>query len=249
MARGAISACGIPGQAGCVWGGDFWPPCRPGFLDLYSGEKGVALAASRHSGVWTLCFDIKDGPEQDLEDPQLRRKLEWLIKAGAFLAVGAAPVCSSFSQAITPPVRAWQFAFGKPDVSPTMQAKIDSGNDHARWLLMLLFDLHIPFWVENPASSWLFRLPDWAKWVQESGVKSWIVDYCRFHMAWRKRTRFLTTLRLAGFSTLCFRDHQHFPLRGRSHVHRKSWTLVAQPYPKGVAEAVGRCMAAAIGKF
>ena len=32
-------------------------------------------------------------------------------------------------------------------------------------------------------------------------------------------------------------------------MHRKSWTLVAKPYPKGVAEAVGRCMAAAIGKF
>ena len=109
--------------------------------------------------MWTLCFDIKDGPEQDLEDPQLRRKLEWLIKAGAFLAVGAAPVCSSFSQAITPPVRTWQFPFGKPDVSPTMQAKNDSGNDHARWLLgllMLLFALHSPFGWKTPLAPGCF---------------------------------------------------------------------------------------------
>ena len=33
-----------------------------------------------------------------------------------------------------------------------------------------------------------------------------------------------------------------FVQRGRSQVHRKSWTLVAQPYAKGVCKVLGRAL-------
>ena len=52
---------------------------------------------------------------------------------------------------------------------------------------------------------------------------------------------------LAGHKTLCTGGHEHILLRGRSAYHRKSWTLVAQPYPPGVAYAVAASMALKLG--
>ena len=82
-----------------------WPPDAKGYLDLYSGTRGVARALVKKGAAWCLCFDIKDGPDQDLECLELRSRIEWLIRAGAFVGLGAGPDCSSFSIAVTPPVR------------------------------------------------------------------------------------------------------------------------------------------------
>ena len=100
---------------------------------------------------------------------------------------------------------------------------MQDGNDHALWVRK-----GIGFWVENPRTSWLFRLPEWIKWLREPGVGAWIVDYCRFSAPWRKRTMFVCNLCLRGKSMLCTRDHEHFKLRGYSHKHRCPWTRVAQ---------------------
>ena len=60
-----------------------------------------------------------------------------MLKYGLFLGWGAAPVCSSFSVAITPPVRNLDFPFGRPDASERMQVKMEEGNQCASWLLDL----------------------------------------------------------------------------------------------------------------
>ena len=56
-------------------------------------------------------------------------------------------------------------------------------------------------------------------------------DFCVYGTPWRKRTRFLTSSRLAGTKRLCNRDHKHQILRGRSQQHGRCWTKVSEPYP------------------
>ncbi|CAK9092920.1 Uncharacterized protein SCF082_LOCUS43720 [Durusdinium trenchii] len=171
--------------------------------------------------------------------------------AGAFVAVGMGPVCSSFSLAITPPVRTREHPMGLPEVSEKMREKIELGNSFALWCFDLLrraCQLGLAAWLENPHTSWMFRIPafwDLLQSVPELG--HWVVDYCRFNRRWRKRTRFVCNTLLTGHKTLCTGGHEHILLRGRSAFHRKSWTMVAQPYPPGVAYAVAASMALTVG--
>ena len=233
---------------GCAW------PREAGFLDLFSGERGVALEAKK-AGVWSLCFDLEHSPEEDLSDPMLQRRLETAVRAGCFSSLGGGPVCASFSTAITPPVRSSEWPYGKPGVSANMAEKLKIGNASALWMFAMLrlgLELGYEAWLENPSTSWMFRLPEWSQLMKDyPRLQFWTVDYCRFGMEWRKRTRFATTSQLGGRKELCCRDHQHRLLRGRCRPAKMSWTRVAQPYPRGVAHclAICHCMAAGAIKY
>ena len=74
------------------------------------------------------------------------------------------------------------------------------------------------------------------------------VDFCRFGTPWRKRTRFGTSIPgLRGLRMLCHNDHTHLVLRGMSKVHRRPWTAVAEPYPKGLCNLVASAAIKACG--
>ena len=223
----------------------------PGYLDLFSGARGVAESWVQQTRRWALCFDIEHSPTEDLADSKVRSLIWSALEAGAFVAVGMGPVCSSFSLAITPPVRTREHPMGLPEVSEKMREKIELGNSFALWCFDLLrraCQLGLAAWLENPHTSWMFRIPafwDLLQSVPELG--HWVVDYCRFNRRWRKRTRFVCNTLLTGHKTLCTGGHEHILLRGRSAFHRKSWTMVAQPYPPGVAYAVAASMALTVG--
>ena len=237
-AKQVLKSAGVP-----------WPPQRAGFLDLYSGEKGVAKSLQGLCNTWILCFDIEDGPEQDLNDPELRNELERLIRLGCFCGIGGGPVCASFSMAVRPAVRSADEPYGKSDISSNMLAKVTEGNSMALWLIHLLdvaLKMKVKVWLENPVASWLFRLPAWKSFAAEHpGFLPWTVDYCRFGTRWRKRTRFFNNFVLAGRKTLCQCTQPHQLLKGRSKTHKKSWTRVAQPYPAGVCRAIAMGLAGA----
>ena len=229
-----------------------WPPTKPGFLDLYSGAKGVATAMASLAETWVITFELNDGPSQDLNSKSLRSSLKKMISYGLFLGWGAAPVCSSFSVAITPPVRNLEFPFGRPDASERMKVKMEDGNQCALWLLdlaSLSIIKKVHFWIENPDMSWFFRLPPWKVFVLKHSktINFWRCDYCRFRKKWRKRTKFLTSSVIKGCSTFCTGDHEHIRLRGRSQKDKKSWTLVAQEYPVGVSMTVASSMLISCG--
>ena len=212
-----------------------WPPNVPGFLDLYSGKKGFAYASARLGAPWILVIDILDGPQCDLLDKRVRSVLECLLKRGVFIHFSSAPICSSFSTAITPPVRSPAEPAGIMPLRPGMATKILEGNSHSRWLSMMIcicISLGIRYWVENPDSSYLWRQKEWLHLPGDAQNRFFRVDFCTFKTPWRKRTRFLTDNRLGGTKRLCSRDHVHRLLRGRCRENKIAMTKLAEPYPK-----------------
>ena len=231
------------GKEQFIFGDDHsWPPCTPGLLDLYSGKKGYARAVVKLGAPWVLVVDILDGPQCDLLDESVRRKIVALLKGGVFLHCSAAPICSSFSTAITPPVRSPAEPQGIEPLRPTMKQRILDGNSHSQWLAMLvrlMISLGVGYWVENPDPSYLWRQPEWVDLPNGASLRFYRVDFCTFNTPWRKRTRFLTDGCLALQKRLCSRDHKHTLLRGRSRFHKQAMTKLAEPYPKGLCTLLG----------
>jgi len=208
-----------------------WPPSQPGYLDLYSGQKGFAKAAVACGAPWVLTIDICDGPQCDLLSHRVRQAL---LESGCIVHLSAAPICASFSRAITPAVRSKAEPKGIQPMRPTMARKILDGNSHSRFLAALIprcLQLHIFFWVENPDASYLWSQPEWQKIPGDAVRKFFRVDYCVFKTPWRKRTKFVTNGRLQGVKQLCTRDHTHRVLRGRGRGQPASWTKMAEAYP------------------
>ena len=168
---------------------------RKGFLDLFSGRAGTATCLSRLFGVWVLTFDFERGEEQNLLNPELREKILQLIRSDCFLGVGAAPECVSFSRAVTPAVRTARQPEGTAGVTENMQKKIEIGNSHAAFILLVLTladSKELGWWCENPDGSFLWLLGPYLR----SGIgcwnKSFRFDMCRYGTRWRKRTRIVT---------------------------------------------------------
>ena len=149
---------------------------RPGYVDLFSGNHGVAIELARLTGRWVLTYDIKDSAEQDLLDPEVQEEIKNLLKNGSVLGLGAAPVCSSLSRAITPAWRSSIFPEGIPGLPAHPQAKVDQGNQFAKFVAEiadLCLQLHIPFWIENPWALFIWSLPDLLKLRERPGVGFW----------------------------------------------------------------------------
>ena len=211
----------------------------PGALDLFSGCFGVAKQMARIGFQWILTFELLRSVTEDLLQEELQQTLCELIQLGAFLTVGMAPVCVSFSRAVTPAVRSAALPFGLPGLSWNMQKKVKVGNAIARFcslLMKLCYELEIGFWCENPDSSFLWSLPDWARFRNADSPDTFRAAFCRFGTPWRKNTRFATNLLLKGHRMLCgCGGRQHQRLRGYSREHQKQWTKLAEPYPRGIA--------------
>lgn len=211
-----------------------WPPVEPGFLDIYSGKKGFARKAVSFGAAWVLTIDIEDGADCDLLQKSLRIKLHKLLEGGAFIHFSAAPVCASFSRAITPAIRSHLHPKGVPWASDLMKQKLKDGNTHLRFVCLMIstcIGMGVHYWFENPDSSHMWYQKEVTSLPKRACERFFRTDFCVFGTPWRKRTRFITSSRLAGTKRLCSRDHVHRILRGRSHQHGKCWTKVAEPYP------------------
>ena len=229
-----------------VFGGDAPDFTRAGAIDLFSGCRGVAKAMVDAGAPWILTFDIDRGVSQDLLDDKLREKIRRLLKSGLVKSVGMAPICASFSKAVTPPVRSRKFPRGKPGLSKTMVAKVRAGNSHCDFcgeIIQLCQELRISYFLENPDSSWMWKQRGYESYDDPGSLQVFRLCFCRFGTPWRKATRIATSTRLRGLRMMCKCEKKHFPLRGFSRVHKKMWTKVAEPYPRGLARllAISLC--------
>ena len=157
------------------------------------------------------------------------------------MSVGMAPICASFSKAVTPPVRSRQFPRGKPGLSKAMLKKVRAGNSHASFcieLIQLCRDLSIAYFLENPDSSWMWKQRGYEDYGDPGSLQVFRLCFCRFGTPWRKATRIAISTRLRGLRMMCKCKQRHFPLRGFSRVHKMMWTKVAEPYPGGLSRLI-----------
>eukprot|EP00438_Fugacium_kawagutii_P012357 Skav200003 [mRNA] locus=scaffold4475:38161:42612:+ [translate_table: standard] len=221
-----------------------------GALDLFAGARGFSKAFVNLSGTWALSFDTRHGQDQNLLFKPLQTKLIKLLRKGAFAAMGAGPVCASFSTAITPPCRTKLHPEGLPTCSSLQQSKNKAGNDMLAFVLDCVEASNSSgtlWWVENPASSWMWRQRGRLSWEERGLMRNagdFVCDYCRYGTPWRKRTRFRTSsTTLAGQKLLCLRDHKHVVLRGRCREKKVNYTALAEPYPRKLCYTLGAAMA------
>ena len=222
----------------------------PGGLDLFSGTCGVAKQMIKHGCPWVLTFEWKRGVRENLLDDDLRCKLVKLLRAGAFASVGAAPICSSFSIAITPPVRSSKFPRGKPGMRRSMRTKVTEGNSHNDFLadvLDICEELCLFFWVENLDSSFWWHTKRWRKFKDPASGKTFRLCFCRLGTPWRKATKIATNTQLAGLRMMCQCRCNHVQLRGTHPTRKVPWTLVAQPYPRGLNVLLATAVCSAVG--
>ena len=223
---------------------------QAGALDLFAGSGGFGKALVKLKAPWVLSFDLERSCDQDLLDPMLRAKIEALICERRVAAVGMAPPCSSFSSAIAPPIRSSRFPRGVPWLSGAMRDKVSEGNLHAEWCLRLVSlceKAGISWWLEQPDTSGMWRMPGFRRFRQCGSLEIWRADFCRFGTPWRKRTRIACSSELAGRRTFCRCLLPHVLLRGRCPGSGKAWTAVAQPYPKVFAETLALAVAREVG--
>ena len=220
-------------------------PSGKGFLDLYSGVKGVARAIADLSGCWSITFEIEDGANQDVLSAWNRWLIQELLKSGCIIGLGVAIFCASFSRAVRPPVRTALEPWGIADLSGKMLAKVQHGNRHARYvaeLITLAVSLNILYWLENPDGSFLWLLDIFIELGSQDPDRACRLDYCTMGTAWRKRTRILTSTHLRGQTFWCSRLHTHIPLKGWCKSKKCAWTRVAQSYPKRLCRIIAQAL-------
>ena len=143
------------------WKGDGPDTATRGALDLFAGTGGAGRALLKLGAPWVLPFDVVRSPDQNLLDPDLRLRIEKMIEDGRVAAVCMAPPCNSFSSAITPRIRSASFPRGLPWLKGRMRANVSEGNSHADWcirIVSLCEQRGVSWSIENPDSSWLWRL-------------------------------------------------------------------------------------------
>eukprot|EP00435_Cladocopium_sp_Y103_P036916 s1777_g9.t1 len=224
---------------------------QQGALDLFSGSFGVAKELVRCGAPWVLTYELKRAPCENLLEKETQETIFTLLKLEAFLSVGMAPVCRSFSRAVTPAVRSAQYPRGLPVLTVVMRGRVTEGNlmaDFLEEVIKLCNELLIAFWCENPDTSFLWFLKGWRLYRDSDTKHVFRCAFCRFGTPWRKNTRFATNTALKGVRMLCNCKHrEHVRLRGYSRIHGTQWTKVAEPYPRGLCRLLARACAVKAG--
>ena len=217
-----------------------------GALDLYTGRGGVARAMIRKGAPWVLSFEILRSQKEDLLDPGLQDLIKFLLEEDVFGSVMMAPVCSSYSVAVTPPVRSRRFPRGLPGLRLTMRKKVKTGNHHSDFVIDIVAICErkiIWYFIENPDSSFMWHQRRWERFASIASPSVFRCCFCRFGTAWKKPTRFGTNTNLGGCKMWCKCGKKHVQLRGMHPERKIAMTLVAQPYPSGLCNllAEGLC--------
>ena len=159
-----------------------------GGLDLFTGEGGIAKEMQRRGILWILSFEIERSREEDLNLPANRRLISKLTQLKAFLAFGAAPVCSSFSRAVHPPWRSRAYPKGLPGLGEVAFKKVSVGNNQASWVSLALEEFRAcssgRFWVENPDGSFIWLLPEFQQFGNPASSCIFRFDMCQYGTVW-----------------------------------------------------------------
>ena len=215
-------------------------------LDLFCGCGGVA-AAFRRRGVQCCEYDLKRGPQFDLTSDKVARGIENRIQKGEVVACMLAPPCSSFSIATdrVAVVRTRRHPWGVPNMSAADHARVLLGNKCAKAAIRIIRKLdehHVPWILEQPLSSNMWRLPFFQRVQHKSHLSFLRVHQCQYGRRWKKATGLLcsrvdefdaqrVSKTCQGRNGICSRTNlSHIQLLGGR------MTKLAEPYPKALCD-------------
>ena len=138
--------------------------CEAGALDLFSGRYGVAKQMVLFGAPWVLTFEWSRSTTEDLLSKDLRQKILLMFRWHCFKSMGAAPICSSLSIAVAPPVRCAKYPRGIPGLGEGMRKKVSDGNSHSDFVREAVDAAEgddCVYFVENPDTSWWWRQRRW----------------------------------------------------------------------------------------
>lgn len=174
-------------------------------LELFSGTGSVGKVAEE-MGHLVVSLD------RDMEATIKTDIMNWDYKCfepGTFNFIWASPPCTEYSKAKTTGVR-----------------KIDAANEVVMRTLDIINYLQPQFWVlENPQTGLLKNQPFM------SGLGFWDVDYCKYGMKYRKRTRLWNNLTNWTPRPLCQKDCGS--IQNNKHI------ATAQRMPNGTKDTWG----------
>jgi len=210
-------------------------------------------------GFQSYGFDVRYGAGGDLLNPGVLARVRRSISRGEVLGVMMGPPCGSFSTAMNRQVvlRDARHPWGLDDLPDHHRLKVQEGNLLVKCCLRIInwcLCSQVPFVIEHPRSSWLFRLPEVKELVAAGTVDLIACDQCMYGRRWRKSTGFLMggfaeagPLRIShrcGCSGVCRRTGKpHWRLSGR-RPDGMAWTAVAQAYPPALSKALAGLFAA-----
>jgi len=130
---------------------------------------------------------------------------------------------------------------------PPDRAAINLGNRLALVILLVMRvakHMQVPFTVENPATSRLWRLPQFTRASQWPHSSLQIIHVCMDGKPWKKPTQILgyrvdlqqVCRQCVGPSRCCSRSKQPHQILSGTSPNGMLWTRVAQPYPQRLAK-------------
>ena len=163
------------------------------------------------------------------------------------MGIWAAPPCSSYSIARRPALRSTEYPLGLPTLNERDQLRVDAANwvtKCATLLLSLASRLGIPWVMENPQSSLIWKVPAVQQLSRRAHCEDTLLHQCQFGTPHKKNTILKSAGMVAMWKLerrccpvlgLCsFSDQPHVHLSGK--VHNVCRTAHAAAYPKGMAE-------------
>ena len=220
----------------------------PGWVDLFSGSRGLPRALVEAAPWWVVCYDWKHDGREDLLNPEVQAEVLELLQSGAVLGFSAGPPSGSFSAAISPPWRTREQPEGVPWLTLEQQRRATVGNltlEFCQEMVRVAKAHGLNYLLENPASSWFWKQPSWRE--DGSQPRDFNADMCRFGCPWRKSTRFRTGGQLAGQELLCSCVSAHVQLRGRCRKRKVLWTKLAEPYPRRLCSLLAAAIVQDVG--
>ena len=210
--------------------------------EVFSGKSAMSLAALVLGVPAIAPWDVDRSRTMDV-----RRNGRTLWAFAASGRVGwnhSGTPCTSLTWARDPQLRSWTEVQGKASLNAEQARKADDGNCLCLFSVILAVIVWLAggvFSIENPWLSWLWLQPCFLALRTLAGVAFLKVYYTSYDCPYHKPTGFLHCIR--GLNEL----HRSAPefeatvvLRGRV-LWQGEWvfrTLLAQPYPPSLAEAV-----------